>query len=77
MAIKSKPTGFNGIFGNDEFVTALPFRSELYAADPNYAAPENACARFKIDAINVTQSHIFYSEKQSVTFHVIDSITRH
>ncbi|WP_155637661.1 hypothetical protein [Burkholderia cepacia] len=40
MAIKSKPTGFNGILGNDEFVTALPFRSELYAADPNYAAPE-------------------------------------
>ncbi|MCA7994503.1 hypothetical protein LGM63_28015 [Burkholderia cepacia] len=59
MAIKSKPTGFKGIRGNDEFVTVLPFRSELYAADPNYAAPENACARFKIDAINVAQSHIF------------------
>ncbi|WP_264172205.1 hypothetical protein [Burkholderia cepacia] len=44
MAIKSKPTGFNEIWGNDEFVTALPFRSELYAAEPNYAAPENACA---------------------------------
>ncbi|WP_155836335.1 hypothetical protein [Burkholderia sp. AU4i] len=60
MAIKSKPTGFKGIRGgNDEFVTALPFRSELYAAEPNYVVPENACARIKIDAINVTQSHIF------------------
>ncbi|WP_318834491.1 hypothetical protein [Burkholderia cepacia] len=45
--------------GNDEFVTALPFRSKLYAAEPNYVVPENACARIKIDAINVTQSHIF------------------
>ncbi|MGI0506682.1 hypothetical protein [Burkholderia cepacia] len=62
-AIKRKPAGFEELWGNGAFFTALPFRSELYVADPNYAAPENASPILKIDATNVTQSHIFHAEK--------------
>ncbi|WP_322078915.1 hypothetical protein [Burkholderia cepacia] len=63
MAIERKSAGFEGLWGNGAFFTALPFRSELYVADPNYAASENARLRLKIDATNVTQSHIFHAEK--------------
>ncbi|WP_124815019.1 hypothetical protein [Burkholderia cepacia] len=59
MAIKRKPAGFEGLWENGAFFTALPFRSKLYVADPTYAASKNARLRLKIDATNVTQSHIF------------------